>query len=246
MKHDWYFLIYWYFWYTDSFSVLGSLHRHALLPWWNATCSTCTRAQTCSTWWHTWKWQDASAKLQIQMHKLWEVHDESHTSAPCLWSREHSGIHLQRQKTGAALSQTKRESCTSLISPGPEPWLRWTCEGEGSRTARSSASFCSNVVCAQGTTAEQCQGQMPTRKEIGRIKGVALLLCTVERLKHWASFHIFVFKVTIKGRDYSSALTIWTSSTHSFFNAQNFVVRYPSEHSTYKINRRAFWFYKKK
>lgn len=110
--------------------------------------------------------------------------------------------------TPAEARLRQRESCTSLISPGPEPWLRWMCEGEGSRRACSSATFCSKAVCAQGTIAEHCQGQMPARRETSRIERVALLLCTVERLKHKAFFHVFVFKVTIKGRDDSSALII--------------------------------------
>lgn len=142
----------------------------------------------------------------------------------CTMPLEHSRRPLQRQNSERDLHQCSQPQDTA--------WLRWTCEGEVSRTACSSASFCSRVVCAQRAMAEQCQGQMPARREMGRIKGVVLLLCTVERLKHRAPFCVFIFKVTTKGRDDSKALMILISSTHSFFNAQNFVVRYPGEYST--------------
>lgn len=51
---------------------------------------------------------------------------------------------------------------------------------------------------------------------------------------------MFLFS-NIKGRDDSSALMKWTSSTCSFFNAQNIVVRYSREYSPCRMKR--FFFF---
>lgn len=216
--------------YTNNFSAwsqcLGVCIPMHSLPWWNTTRSTYTRAQTCSTWWDTLKCQDARAELQSQMHKLWEAHDGSHTSAPCPWSREHSGIHLQRQN-----SDKERARAVAEV----DVWQR---------RVQDSMQLCQLLQQRWSVLQEPgWMDQMPARREMGRIKGVALLLCIVERLKDRAPCQAFVFKVTIKGRD---ALLKGTSSTHSFFNAQNLEVRYPREYSTYRIKSFSFLRVKRK
>lgn len=102
-------------------------------------------------------------KCRAQARKPSDVRDSSCASAPCLRSREHCGVHCGDTCEAPA----KPDSRASPVSPGPEPWRRWTWEGVGSGTACSSARFCrQGGLCSgnhcrmvSGSNASQCSGK---------------------------------------------------------------------------------------